>query len=177
LLVTGPVLWCHQGQSRFRICGLKATSFWKRANKRPNLNLLQIMQRTFTSLIQTAVCLVLVLGLPAMAQDKKVDPNGTWKWSFTGQNGQSRETTLTLKLDGDKLTGKISGRGGETDIEEAKLKGEDISFQVTREFNDNKFTTKYVGKISGDTIKGKTETERDGQTRSRDWEAKREAAK
>ena len=34
-------------------------------------------------------------------------------------------------------------------------------------------TTKYTGKVSGDTIKGKTERERDGQTQSRDWEAKR----
>ena len=48
---------------------------------------------------------------------------------------------------------------------------------MTREFNGNKFTTKYAGKISGDTIKGKAESERDGQARSRDWEAKREAAK
>ena len=135
------------------------------------------MQRIVSSLIQTSACLVLVLGLQARAADKKADPNGTWKWSFTGQNGQSRETTLKLKLDGDKLTGKISGRGGETDIEEAKLKGEDISFQVSREFNGNKVTIKYTGKISGDTIKGKTETERDGQARSRDWEAKREASK
>jgi hypothetical protein len=36
--------------------------------------------------------------------------------------------------------------------------------------------TKYTGKISGDTIKGKSESERDGQPTSRDWVAKREAA-
>jgi hypothetical protein len=35
-------------------------------------------------------------------------------------------------------------------------------------------TIKYNGKLSGDSIKGKTESERDGQPRSRDWEAKRE---
>ena len=113
----------------------------------------------------------------ALAADTKVDPSGTWKWSFTGQNGQTRETTLKLKLDGEKLTGTVSGRGGETAIAEAKLKGEEISFQVTREFNGNKVTTKYNGKISGDTIKGKMEFERDGQAQSRDWEAKREAEK
>ena len=33
---------------------------------------------------------------------------------------------------------------------------------------------KYNGKVDGDTIKGKTETTRgDGQSRERDWEAKR----
>jgi hypothetical protein len=122
----------------------------------------------------TVACLTLAAGISAQAQDKKADPTGTWKWSFSGQNGQTRETTLKLKLAGDKLTGTISGRGGETEIEDAKLSGDEISFKITREFNGNKMTIKYNGKLSGDSIKGKTESERDGQPRSRDWEAKRE---
>lgn len=136
------------------------------------------MQSILKSLPSLAVCLMLTFAAAAIAQDKKVekvDPSGTWKWSFTGQNGQTRETTLNLKLDGEKLTGMISGRGGETAIEEAKLKGDDISFQVTRENNGTKMIIKYNGKVSGDTIKGKSETLRDGEPRSRDWEAKREA--
>jgi hypothetical protein len=118
-----------------------------------------------------------MLGLAAMAADKKADPTGTWKWSFAGQNGQTRETTLNLKMDGDKLAGTISGRGGETAIQEGKVKGDEISFQVTREFNERKVTMKYHGKISGDTIKGKVESERNGEPQSRDWEAKRDSAK
>ncbi len=135
------------------------------------------MQRNLTAIVHWAVCLIFAIGVLAKAEDKKADPSGTWKWSFTGQGGQTRETTLKLKLDGEKLTGTVSGRGGETAIAEAKLKGEEISFQVTREFNGNKVTTKYNGKISGDTIKGKMEFERDGQAQSRDWEAKRAAEK
>ncbi len=135
------------------------------------------MQRTLTSLLPLTVCLLFMSAIAAQAADKKADPTGTWKWSTTGQGGQARESTLKLKLEGDKLTGTISGRGGDTAIEEAKLKGEDISFQVTREVNGNKVTSKYAGKISGDAIKGKIETERDGQSRTRDWEAKREEAK
>jgi len=135
------------------------------------------MQRILTPVLQLAVCFTLALGLLARAEDKKADPTGTWKWSFTTQSGQTRETSLKLKLDGDKLTGTISGRGADTAIEEAKLKGEEISFQVTREANGNKFITKYSGKLSGDAIKGKAETERNGKAQSRDWEAKREAAK
>jgi len=134
------------------------------------------MKRTLTSITQLVACLLFV-GIVSGAEDKKADPNGTWKWSITGQNGQSREFSLKLKLDGDKLTGTITGRGGDTAIEEAKIKGEDISFQVTREFNGNKVVTKYNGKIAGDTIKGKSESQRDGQPQSRDWEAKREVAK
>lgn len=129
------------------------------------------MKRSIASVL---TCLMLALAATVHADDSKPNPTGTWKWSFTGQNGQSRETTLKLKLDGDKLTGSVSGRNGDTAIDDAKMKGDEITFAVTREFNGNKFTAKYNGKLSGDTIKGKIETERDGEKRSRDWEAKRE---
>lgn len=100
--------------------------------------------------------------------DDKPDPTGTWKWT-SGQN--NRETTLKLKLDGDKLTGTITGRGGETKIEDATFKDGEVSFTVTRMGqNGNKIVQKYSGKLSGDTIKGKTS--REGQE-DREWEAKR----
>lgn len=134
------------------------------------------MQRTIKSILQLTVCLALTLGFAARAEDKKADLNGTWKSSSTNQNGQVRESVFKLKVEGDKLTGTVSGRNNDTAIEEGKVKDGEFSFQVTREANGNKLVTKYTGKVSGDTITGKTESERDGQTRSRDWEAKREAA-
>ena len=106
----------------------------------------------------------------------KPDPTGTWKWSVTF-NDMKRDFTLKLKLDGDKLTGAMLGRNNqETAIEEASYKDGEVAFSVTRERNGQKFTTKYKGKVDGDTIKGKSEGMRDGQTQSRDWEAKREKA-
>ena len=123
-----------------------------------------------------AVASVLVLmGLVSSvrAADEKANPTGTWKWSVTF-NDQSREQTLKLKLEGDKLTGTMLGRDNqETPIEDAKFKDGEVSFKVVRERNNQKFTTKYSGKLSGDSIKGKSESERDGQTKSNDWEAKR----
>jgi len=68
------------------------------------------------------------------------------------------------------------GQGGEetkSEIENGKIKGDEISFSVTREFNGNKRTMKYNGKITADAIKGKTEFDRNGEAQSRDWEAKR----
>ena len=65
------------------------------------------------------------------------------------------------------------GRNNDTPIEDAKFKDGEVSFKVTRERNGQKTTTSYSGKVSGDTIKGKAESERDGKTQSRDWEAKR----
>jgi len=35
----------------------------------------------------------------------------------------------------------------------------------------------YTGKVAAETIKGKTEFERNGEKQSRDWEAKRAEAK
>jgi hypothetical protein len=81
------------------------------------------------------------------------------------------------------LTGKVQspGRGGgdpiSTDIKDGKIDNSDISFSVTREFNGNSFTTKYSGKLADGVIKGKAESERNGETQSRDWEAKKQDAK
>ena len=116
------------------------------------------------------VCVALV-GVAIAAEN----PTGTWKWT-TNFGGQSRDATLKLKMDGDKLSGVyIGGQSNtETPIENATIKDDTISFSVTREFNNQKRTTKYSGKISGDTITGKSERERDGQTQSSDWVAKRQ---
>lgn len=134
------------------------------------------MKLTIKTITQLAVCLALTFGFTARAEDKKVDLTGSWKSSFTNQNGQARETIYKFKVEDGKLSGTVSGRNGDTAIEDAKLTGDEIAFAVTREFNGNKMVIKYSGKVSGDTIKGKSESQRDGQPQSRDWEAKREAA-
>src|SRR3954452_3068989 len=85
---------------------------------------------------------------PSARADEKAAATGTWKWSVE-RNGQTFETTLKLKQDGEKLTGTISGRNNtETDIEEGKVKDGEVSFQVTRMFGDNKIVQKYHGKLS-----------------------------
>ncbi len=123
---------------------------------------------------------ILVMGVlvPAQAQDKKVDPTGTYTWTVPGRNGgPDRTNTLVLKLDGDKLTGTLAspGRGGQTtprDISDGKITGADISFCMVRTFNDNTMTNKYSGTLADGVIKGKMEYERNGEAQSRDWEAR-----
>jgi hypothetical protein len=133
--------------------------------------------------IRTLIAAGLVLGLtgPSAAQDKKTNPTGTWKWE-TERGGQKRETTLKLKLEGDKLTGTITaGRGKgeatEVKIEDGKFKDGQVTFTVTREFNDQKRVTKYSAKVDGDTMKGTATSERDGKEQKQEFEAKREKAK
>jgi hypothetical protein len=114
------------------------------------------------------------------------DPTGTWTWKTKfGKDGKEIEQTLKLKLDGDKVTGTLSGGrggkggkgGGDTKIEDGTFKNDEVSFTITREFKDMKFVTKYSGKVTDDTIKGETVSERDGKEFKRDWEAKRAGKK
>jgi hypothetical protein len=127
------------------------------------------MKRLLTAALGLAIVGVMATASVARAAE---DPTGTWKWEVKF-NDKSHEVTLKLKLEGDKLTGAMVGGNGETAIEDASYKDGDISFSVTRERNGNKMTSKFSGKLSGDTITGKTEFERDGKSQSRDWEAKR----
>jgi hypothetical protein len=156
------------------------------------------MQKLLAAVITGAV---LALSAAELSAADKV--SGTWSWTQQrrgGQGGQdnatpapARKTTLKLKADGEKLTGTLSapagGRGGqggggaaaqprETEISDGKVKGDEISFSVKREFNGNAFVTKYTGKVEGDKITGKIEMPgRDGgDPRSIDWNATREAA-
>ena len=79
------------------------------------------------------------------------DVTGKWTGTIETPNG-SREVNLNLKADGAKLTGTISGRSGDTEIQDGKVDGDNVSFTVIRNFNGNEFKQHYVGKAAGDTI-------------------------
>ena len=124
-------------------------------------------------MVTRMLCSVMVMGLAsaAMAADSATGP---WKW--TVKRGDNEIAfTLKLKQDGDKLTGTISGMNGqETEIKDGSVKDGTVAFAVTRKGRNNQeTTTKYSGKLEGDTIKGKMERE-GGNGQPRDWEAKKE---
>ena len=136
---------------------------------------------TTSKFVKIAIGAVLLTGIltQAQAQDKKVDPSGTYIWTQAGRNGgPDRTNTLVLKLDGDKLTGKLTapGRGGAaptpTDITDGKVTGSDVSFNIVRDFGGNSVTMKYSGKFADGAIKGKIDSDMNGNPTSRDWEAK-----
>ncbi len=143
------------------------------------------MQAGLKSLICFALSVGLVFCLVAnahAADDKKdgssktASASGTWKYTVVTQNGDEFTSTLKLKQDHEKVTGTLTGRqGNETEIKDGKLKDGEISFTVVRKFNDQEVTLKYKGKLSEDAIKGTIEfTGADGNSRSIDWNAKRE---
>ena len=109
------------------------------------------------------------------------DASGNWTWTQPARGGQGepRVSTLTLAAKDGQLTGKLTapGRGGDpvaTEISNAMVKDDTVSFSVEREFNGNKMVSKYSGKLAGDTITGEVEAPgRDGATAKREWVAKR----
>lgn len=78
--------------------------------------------------------------------------DGKWTGEVEGPQG-AMEVTFVFKADGEKLTGTMNNQFGEAAIHDGSIKSDDLSFKVTREFNGNKFTVKYTGKLSGDEIK------------------------
>jgi hypothetical protein len=81
------------------------------------------------------------------------DPTGKWVAQVPARDGQTREVTITLKAEGEKLTGTISGRQGDTPISDGQIKGDDLSFTVTQSRQGNEVKVNYKGKVSGDEIK------------------------
>jgi hypothetical protein len=117
--------------------------------------------------------LCLALGCLAAAANA-ADPNGTWKWTFTNQGGTEIQISADFKLDGEKLTGKVTRGDQSTDISDGTFKDDEVAFNVVRERNGQKVTAKYKGKVEGDSLKGKIEFEFNGEARSFDWMATRE---
>jgi major membrane immunogen (membrane-anchored lipoprotein) len=122
-----------------------------------------------------SLALVLVLGLCGLAgAQEKADPVGTWKCEY--QIGeQKRTSTLTIKMDGDKLAGTMSWPDQkETNLKDVKLKDADLTFSAERVLGDNKFNVEYKFTITGDKLKGKGAVETGGEKREFDIEGKRE---
>lgn len=124
---------------------------------------------------------------------------GKWTIETPGRDGgPARVQTLTLKAEGAKLTGTISGGGGmgrmggggapgagappaggggrgaqDSQIANGKVDGNKISFEVVRETPAGNMTTKYEGVVSGDQLNLKITSDRGQGPQTREAVAKR----
>ncbi|HXG47898.1 MAG TPA: hypothetical protein VNO52_09755 [Methylomirabilota bacterium] len=137
------------------------------------------------ALLRGLAALVMALALapagPAAEKGGAPDPNspvGTWRWYFTTPGGDEIESSLQIKKEKDGFVGIFTGRNGrETPVRDLVIQDERISFNVVRERDGQPFTTRYEGRWEGTTITGKFESKWANETRSFDWNAKREAPK
>lgn len=80
------------------------------------------------------------------------DITGNWAISVETPNGK-RDSTLALKQDGEKLTGTMSSQFGDAPLT-GTVKGNDVTFSITREFNGQSMKLDYTAKVDGTKLNG-----------------------
>lgn len=129
---------------------------------------------TRTVLVLAALALTPLAG---RAADSKPRPplDGTWRWDFAMPDSGVARPTLRVKTETDgRLTGSARFRSGSsTPVKNFKLAGDQVSFEVERERDGEKFVTQYRGTLHGDKITGKITTRWTGDEQSYDWLAVR----
>jgi hypothetical protein len=104
--------------------------------------------------------LALAVALAFSASALAADLDGRWSWSEAGRRGNSVTVVLTLKVNGNKLTGTITGGQGrrgdapeEIKISGGKVNGDTFSFKVARQGRGGmSMTTEYKGALNEDTL-------------------------
>jgi len=104
---------------------------------------------------------------------KAAAASGNWNTVLILGDGNRIEGMLKLKQEGDNLTGATVRNESETQIQDGKIAGDEISFKVIRDRDGRKVTAKYKGKITGDAVKGKVESDWSGDWQTLDWEGTR----
>jgi hypothetical protein len=91
------------------------------------------------------------LSTPVAAQTA----NLTGKWLFTVETSAGGGTpTITLKQDGEKLTGHYTGQLGESDLT-GTVKGQDVTFTFAVEVQGTRLVCTYAGSVENkDSLKG-----------------------
>jgi phosphatidylserine decarboxylase len=108
--------------------------------------------RSFTVLV-TLVAAFVVATVTLTAQASKVDVTGKWMFNVETAAG-SGTPTITLKQDGDKLTGHYTGQLGDVDLT-GSVKGSDFQFSFSSDLQGNRLDVTYKGTIeSKDALKG-----------------------
>jgi hypothetical protein len=125
----------------------------------------------------TGALAALALSLAAVAPAFAADITGKWKSEFQGPDGNSRTNVFTFEQKGDAVTGTVTSSMAPepAKIEEGTLKGDAISFKVTRNMGGAELKLTYTGTVKGDEIPLKVSaTAPDGQAFEFDIVAKRE---
>jgi hypothetical protein len=100
------------------------------------------------------VLIAFIVALPARAQDKPADISGSWQLQID-LGGTSGTPSVTIKQDGEKLTGQyVSQVVGEHDIT-GSIKGNEFTFGFTASFDGNAVKVTYSGTVEKDSLKGK----------------------
>ena len=120
----------------------------------------------FSALFAIGLTLITAVGVQAQ---KTVA--GEWDAAFNTPGG-TQSLKLILKVDGEKLTGTAKRSRGDVPIT-GTIRGEDITFGYTIDYNGNALTITFSGKVKGDTMSG---TVWFNESANDQWSAKRSTA-
>ncbi len=81
------------------------------------------------------------------------DASGVWNLAYKTPSGLTRESKLELAAHGDSLEGTLSSQRGTARIEGGKISGNEISFDLIRNSNNDEITVHFKGTIDGGAIK------------------------
>jgi hypothetical protein len=90
------------------------------------------------------ILLLLAFATAALA----TDISGAWSGQITGPDGNSLTIGYQFKQEGPKLTGTVTGPGGDLAIQNGTVEGDKIAFSIT--FNEMKVGNE--GTIKGEEI-------------------------
>ena len=100
------------------------------------------------------LAIFLMVPSASLPQEKAQDVAGAWALTVETAQGTGNPT-LTLKQDGEKLTGTyLSQVFGEREVT-GSIKGDAISFSFTASIEGNTLNVTYSGTVDKDTMKGK----------------------
>ena len=118
------------------------------------------------------VCAILVCMFAIAVIAQSVD--GKWAGEVQGGRGPQM-VTLTLKADGGKLTGTVTGRGGENPISDGTISGTALKFKTQQQGRGggNPVTLNWSGTLKGDEIAMSRKAE-GGDAPAQDFVLKRE---
>ena len=110
--------------------------------------------RIITSLALVVAAAITAAPAGAARQDKPADVAGTWAITVETPGGTGNPS-VTLKQDGENLTGTYSSQVfGEQKVT-GTIKGNAIRFSFTGTIEGNTLTVTYSGTVEKDTMKGK----------------------
>ncbi|MHC4165431.1 MAG: hypothetical protein ACYSWQ_00565 [Planctomycetota bacterium] len=106
---------------------------------------------------------------------RDVDPSGTWRREYDWNNATVQEAIrLNLKEDG-KIVGTLSANNFALEVKDIEVKGNELSFSVSGEYQGTEWSTRYKGVIKGDEIDGAGVFTVGDQSWDFDWKPKRTA--
>jgi hypothetical protein len=116
--------------------------------------------------------LLTIFSALTFAQDAVI--SGRWTYTMETPNGDM-PVVMDLKADGSRLTGSITAGGERTfSIENGSISGNALKFAFKRERpQGGSMAYEVSGSVSGNSMKGTTTADIDGQKITQEWEAKR----